>query len=268
MKIVKKFLIFFAASTFAVSMTHAQVITGNLDFIGFTNFSTVGGAANANIIDPNADIDTSSGFLSAILGRGASGNGYGAYGSSTAALNDDTFGSAYTFDNTGLASSAIKFVTDSGNHRLDLLVKNESTTNAFKLQGLHFDARIPNANANNIYTVQYLSNNGNSNLKNVYTNSGVENLADIDTATLSEGISEVDISIAAGLTGGGPVRLEAGDQASFRITWTGSAANFAQTQIDNVAFSGTFLAAVPEPSTYALLAGFAVFLFVAIKSRK
>ena len=265
MKTVIKTLLFFTASFFALPMTHAQVISGDLDYIGWTNFSTVGGA-DTNIRDAAADFDSSGGFLSGILGQGASGNGYGAYGSSTGNfLNDNTFGDDISFAG-GTGNSAIKVITNDGRHRLDLLVKNESTTYDFKLAKLHFDVRIPNANANEVYTVQYLSNNGNSSLQNVSTNSGVNNLAEIGTGTLAIGSHGVDMSIAANLANSGPVRLGAGDQASFRITWTGSGANFAQTQLDNIAFSGTYL--VPEPSTYALLAGFAVFMFVAIKRRK
>jgi hypothetical protein len=48
-----------------------------------------------------------------------------------------------------------------------------------------------------------------------------------------------------------------------------SAVDFSLAAADNVSVSGslTGIAAVPEPSTYALLAGFAAFIFVAIRRR-
>ena len=48
---------------------------------------------------------------------------------------------------------------------------------------------------------------------------------------------------------------------------TGLNANPA-TDWGNVQISGLSATAVPEPSTYALIAGFAAFVFVAIRRRK
>jgi hypothetical protein len=64
---------------------------------------------------------------------------------------------------------------------------------------------------------------------------------------------------------GTSVRLAPGDSAIFRFRWTSSNTDFAQSQIDNLAFSGTFQdqnngfalidpAAVPEPGVIILLA--------------
>jgi hypothetical protein len=58
--------------------------------------------------------------------------------------------------------------------------------------------------------------------------------------------------------------------ASSSFAWNDiSAVDFSLAAADNVSVSGslTGIAAVPEPSTYALLAGFAAFIFVAIRRR-
>ena len=61
--------------------------------------------------------------------------------------------------------------------------------------------------------------------------------------------------------------LAAGAKASFRLEMSGNngGTGNAQTHFDTLTIN---VSAVPEPSTYALLAGFAAFLFVAIKRRK
>jgi hypothetical protein len=258
-----------AASAFAFSVTVTNAQTAGIQYVlGWSTFDTVGDN-NTKLNDTTPNLDTSGGFLSGAIGTNASGNGYGGQGKNTAVIsgmNDGTFGSEIAF--TGSGNSVMKAITDSGRHRIDFKITNESTTNAFRLQKIHFDARVANANANDTYLIEYLSNNGNSNLFNVSTQSNVSNLADIATDTLSVGTSEHDISIASNLTGSGPVRLAAGDSASFRITWTGSAANFAQTQMDNLAFSGEFIAnAVPEPSSYALLAGLFACSYMMVRRR-
>jgi len=51
------------------------------------------------------------------------------------------------------------------------------------------------------------------------------------------------------------------------MTMRGINANPA-TDWGSVSFSGLTASAVPEPSTYALIAGFAAFIFVAIRRRK
>ena len=258
-----------AASAFAFSVTVSTAQTAGVQYVlGWSTFDTAGDN-NAKLNDTTPNVDTSGGFLSGAIGTNASGNGYGGQGKNTSVisgLNDGTFGSEIGF--TGSGNSAMKLITDSGRHRIDFKITNDSSTNAFRLQKIHFDARVANANANDTYLIEYLSNNGNSNLFNVSTQSNVSNLADIASDTLAVGVSQIDVSIASDLSGGGPVRLAAGDSASFRITWTGSAANFAQTQMDNLAFSGEFIAnAVPEPSSYALLAGLFACTYMMVRRR-
>lgn len=78
---------------------------------------------------------------------------------------------------------------------------------------------------------------------------------------------------------GSTVKLAPGARAAFELAWLGdrdsdleasqASPNYGggtkQTQFDMMVINATV---VPEPSTYALLAGFAAFLFVAVKRRK
>tara|TARA_B110000037_G_scaffold212502_1_gene265328 strand:+ start:419 stop:1270 length:852 start_codon:yes stop_codon:yes gene_type:complete len=255
-----------AALAFSISSSYAQTIDGSTVYLGWSDFDvSVAGNNNSKIqeLTPN---ETGGGFLSGIVGVGASGNGYGAKGrfaNNVTGVNDSTLGGLT--DGPDMSSTnnlAVKFTTLGGFHRLDFLIKNESLTNDFVLDSIHFDNRNPNAASNNAFTIQYLANNGTSNLQNMGTGANVSNLAFIAGSSATEGVSSAlgnnshDISIAANIAGNqAGVKLAAGDQASFRITFIGSSLSDAskQNQLDNLGFSGSF--AVPEPSSYALLAG-------------
>ena len=124
---------------------------------------------------------------------------------------------------------------------------------------------------NSLYSI--LLTTDNSNLQNMGTGANVSNLAFLAGTSLTEGvvaaadISEHDVSIAANIAGNqAGVKLAAGDQASFRISWIGSTNANAQTQMDNLAISGVF-AAVPEPSSYALLAGLFACTYMMVRRR-
>jgi len=266
-----------AAFAFSISSSNAQIIDGSTAYMGFSQFLvSTPGNNNSNLAEVTPD--RSNEFLSGAIGATASGNGYGGYGKFTnniTGLNDDNFGSVVGGpDLTGVGgNSAIKFKTGDNRYRLDFMIKNESLTADFILDSIHFDSRVPDATANNAFVIQYLANNGNSNLQNMGTNANVSNLAFIAGTSLTEGasaaigISEHDVSIAAQLAGGGAgVKLAAGDQASFRISWIGSSNINKQNQMDNLAISGVF-AAVPEPSSYALLAGLFACTYMMVRRR-
>lgn len=266
-----------AAFAFSSSSSNAQVIDGSTAYMGFSQFLvSEPGNNNSNLAESTPD--RSSEFLSGMVGVGSSGNGYGGYGkfaNNITGLNDSSFGSVVGGpDLTGVGgNSAIKFKTGDNRYRLDFMIKNESLTADFILDSIHFDSRVPDETANNAYVIQYLANNGNSNLQNMGTNANVSNLAYIAGTSLTEGasaavgISEHDVSIAAQLAGGGAgVKLAAGDQASFRISWIGSSNINKQNQMDNLAISGVF-AAVPEPSSYALLAGLFACTYMMVRRR-
>ena len=261
-----------AAFAFSISSTNAQTV-----YMGFSQFLvSESGNNNSNLAESTPD--RSSEFLSGIAGVGASGNGYGGFGkfaNNIAGLNDSSYGSVVGGpDLTGVGgNSAIKFKTADNRYRLDFLIKNDSLTADFILDSIHFDSRVPNATANNEFVIQYLSNNGNSNLQNMGTGSNVSNLAFLagtsltSGASAAEGISEHDVSIAAQIAGNqAGVKLAAGDQASFRISWIGSTNANQQNQMDNLAISGVF-AAVPEPSSYALLAGLFACTYMMVRRR-
>jgi len=265
------------AFAFSISSSNAQTIDGSTAYMGFSQFLvSESGNNNSNLAESTPD--RSSEFLSGIAGVGASGNGYGGFGkfaNNIEGLNDSSYGSVVGGpDLTGVGgNSAVKFKTADNRYRLDFLIKNDSLTADFILDSIHFDSRVPNATANNEFVIQYLSNNGNSNLQNMGTGSNVSNLAFLagtsltSGASAAEGISEHDVSIAAQIAGNqAGVKLAAGDQASFRISWIGSTNANAQTQMDNLAISGVF-AAVPEPSSYALLAGLFACTYMMVRRR-
>ena len=107
------------------------------------------------------------------------------------------------------------------------------------------------------------------------TGDNVGNLAFIAGSSATEGVavdvgvSQHDVSIAANLAGNNVgVKLAPGDKASFRISWFGSTNTQKQNQMDNLAISGVFAAAaVPEPSSYALLAGLFACTFMMVRRR-
>ena len=265
-----------AALAFSISSSYAQIIDGSTVYMGFSQFLvSESGNNNSNLAESTPD--RSNEFLSGIAGVGASGNGFGGYGkfaNNIAGLNDSNYGSVVGGpDLTGVGgNSAIKFKTGDNRYRLDFMIKNDSLGD-FILDSIHFDSRVPNATANNAFVIQYLANNGNSNLQNMGTGANVSNLAFLagtsltDGVSVAEGISEHDVSIAANIAGNqAGVKLAAGDQASFRISWIGSTNVNAQTQMDNLAISGVF-AAVPEPSSYALLAGLFACTYMMVRRR-
>ena len=276
-KLLKLSLAAAAAFAFSISSSNAQTIDGSTAYMGFTQFLVLTpGSNNTKINEVTPDFD-GGGYLSGAVGATASGNGFGGFGKfangGIAGLNDSSFGGVTDGpDLTGIGgNSAVKFRTTDGLNRLDFLIKNESSAADFILDSIHFDNRNPNANANNAFTIQYLSNNALSNLQNMGTGANVSNLAYI-AGSATEGVSSPiganahDVSIAANIAGNqAGVKLAAGDQASFRITWTGSALGGQQNQLDNLGISGVF--AVPEPSSYALLAGLFACTYMMVRRR-
>ena len=126
----------------------------------------------------------------------------------------------------------------------DFSITNESDF-AFRLETIHFDARSANANGANQLDLIYLAG-GASNLIRATTGTEVLDLHVITELTFPSNevlpaVHNVSAGLAGSFTTPTAVRLFPGDTASFRFRFSGAVTDFAQSQIDNLAISGTFL---------------------------
>lgn len=222
---------------------------------------------------PGGNIGPDNTYLTGTLGVAASAGGRKGRGQQTnnAFLNGDGFGneaadSSREIINITLAdgspgmrigpfgdpmqgapdgTSSWKFST-SGNERTgDFRVTNESDY-YFRLQFIHFDARLGNANSPQNLEIKYLSgdgtmfdnaltrsDNGNElvDLNNVYNN-------DFGPFVMGSQVTQVSHSIGGAI--GTQAFLAPGESAGFRFVWTDFLTNGAESQIDNLAFEGQF----------------------------
>lgn len=243
------------------------------------DFSPVGGNSNGS-------------YLTGIIGAGASNLGRAGLGQNTSNsfLNGPTFGSntvgaapfGMNIVDVPLAdgsagqrigpqgqagTSSWKFRTNGNEEFGDFSITNHSDY-AFRLERLHFDARVGNANSPMDMDIIYLAS-GNSNLVRVSTGTEVPDLH-VFTATSfgsAPATQNISASIAASFASPTAVRLAPGESASFRIRWSNALGAFAESQLDNLALSGTFqdqnngfasinpnLVPVPEPTGLAVIA--------------
>ena len=277
----------------AMGLSFASVSHSDIAVIGWQTFQNFGANNNTGISDSTPDTNSTydatpvgsnvnNWYLTGTIGPAASGTGRRGLGQATNNnfLNGATFGSDlnivdYTLANGaagerigpfgGSGTSSWKF----GNNNNGQLQGDFQVTNVsdyfFRLENVHFDARgFPAAASPNELKLNYLA--APSNLINVNTNSEVQDgktfynnvWSETGTENVSQGIAAVINSSA---------RLAPGDSASFRFLWSGQSGN-GQAQIDNVAFSGTFLdqndgfnpinpwdlTAVPEPGSLGIWA--------------
>ncbi|MEM0897794.1 MAG: hypothetical protein AAGJ79_13030 [Verrucomicrobiota bacterium] len=257
----------------------SQGASAQVHVIGWQTFDNAGANNNSGISDSTADsnstfdstpVGSNNGglYLTGIIGPGASILGRQGYGQATnnSFLNGQFFGENSVPDGIdilsvtladgspgsrigpqgGSGTSAWKFRGDGNQEFGDVSIKNESDY-VFRLERIHFDARSLNSNANAAKALDlvYLSG-GDSNL--VRGDSGVEvsDLRELAAVTFPSGESNVSVhnvsaSVAAALSPETAARLLPGDAASFRFRWSSFNTDFAEVQIDNVAFSGTFL---------------------------
>ncbi|MEO1584316.1 MAG: hypothetical protein AAFR96_07060 [Planctomycetota bacterium] len=163
-------------------------------------------------------------------------------------------------------ASSWKFQTNGNQEFGDFSITNHSDF-SFRLERFHYDARRGGANSPQDLDLIYLAS-GNSNLIRSSTGTEVPDLHVFSASNFASAPSAQNISAsaAASFTNSTSVRLGPGETASFRFRWTNSVTDFAQSQIDNLAISGTFLnqndgfapidpvAFIPAPASVSLLA--------------
>ena len=277
---------------FALTLTPA-LVTADIAVIGWQTYDNfTAGNNNSGISDSTPDTNSTydstprgshvnNWYLTGSIGPAASNTGRRGYGQATnnTFLNGPTFGADlnivdYTLADGspgerigpfgGTGTSSWKF----GNNTNSQLQGDFQLTNVsgyyFRLEHIHFDARgFAAATSPNELTLNYLA--APSNLINTNTGTEVQDGKTFYNFTWSErGTENVSQSLAAVINSS--ARLAPGDSASFRFLWSGQT-GFGQSQIDNLAFSGTFLdqnngfnpinpwdvGAIPEPGTGGIL---------------
>ena len=160
-------------------------------------------------------------------------------------------------------------------------VRNQYTTTApghpNHLQFSYVDSNVDRFNSTLIKTsADGLANNGEYISDSEVDDSTYIVPLDVTTFSANETL-QVTHNLASII--GSTVKLAPGARAAFELAWLGArdsdlsasqaspsyGGGTKQTQFDMMVINATV---VPEPSTYALIAGFAAFLFVAIKRRK
>ena len=265
MRITNKQVAAIIIATFSLSLVrYSEADIAVIGWQTFDNFTA--GNNNSGINDSTPDTNSTydstpvgsnvnNWYLTGTIGPNASNTGRRGYGQATnnTFLNGATFGADlniidYTLADGspgerigpfgGSGTSSWKF----GNNTNPQLQGDFQVTNVsdyfFRLEDIHFDARgLPAGTSANELTLNYLA--APSNLINVSTNSEVQDGKTFYNNTWNEkGVENVSQGIAAVINSS--ARLAPGDSATFRFLWTGQT-GFGQTQIDNLAFSGTFL---------------------------
>ena len=142
--------------------------------------------------------------------------------------------------------SSWRFQTNGNQEFGDFSITNESDF-YFRLERIHYDARSFNANAPQDLDLIYLAGGASNLIRVGGFNPGTEvpdlhvisEVAFPSTEVLTA-VHNVSASLPTSFIDPTAVRLAPGDTASFRFRWTNAATDFAQSQIDNLAISGTF----------------------------
>ena len=217
---------------------------------------------------PVGNISASNHYLTGIIGVGASSQGWVGLGQATNNdfLNGERFGGGSAGNgelivNWPLAdgspgvrigpfgsaeASSWKFgnssaLNQAGRLKGDVRITNNSDY-YFRLEFIHYDARgLVVASSPNKLELKYLTGDNtvvDNNLVLKSTGNELVNLKLMNTTTWTEKSVEL-ISRSVGSAVDGSVYLAPGDSASFRFIWSGESGS-GQTQIDNIAFEGTF----------------------------
>ena len=252
-------------------------------FIGWQTFSNCGANNNTGVCDetpesnstfdatPAGSIGGSSTYLAGVLGVNASSAGRKGRGQSAnnSFLNGSGFGnqaadSTRLIENITLAdgspgvrigpqgsptqgapngTSSWKFSTSINERTGDLRVTNLSERFYFRVQWLHFDARVGNGNSPKRLEIKYLSGDGTA-LDNALTRkdngSELVNLNNVYSNDFGPGPAAFNISHSLGGTIGTQAYLAPGASAAFRFVWSDQVTNGAESQLDNIAIEGQF----------------------------
>lgn len=248
--------------------------------IGWQTFENVAGNnANMQDSTPDNNttydatpVGTSAGnvYLTGVIGAGASSLGRDGWGIATNSsfLNGPGFGdesadSSRLIVNNLMAdgtagtrigpngcgagcASSWKF-GNSGNQRIgDVQITNNSDY-FFRIEHAHFDARVGSAGSPDNLQMVYLSGDGtpfDNDLLRFDTGNELNNLTslynvDFDpTDSNGAGVSNVSRSLGVALST--QAYLAPGSSAAFRFIWSGEATSSSHSQIDNLAYEGTF----------------------------
>ena len=268
-------------------------------FIGWQTFSNCGGNNNTGVCDTSPDsnstfdatpvgnIGPGNTYLTGAIGTAASSGGRSGRGRQTnnSFLNGPGFGnesadSSRLIENItlsdgspgarigpqgGAGTSAWKFSTSTNERTGDIRVTNESDY-FFRVQFIHFDARVGNANSPQNLEIKYLSGDGtafDNALSRLDNGSELVDLNNVYNNDFGPGSAAFNVSLSLGGVIGTQAYLAPGESAGFRFVWTDFATSGAESQLDNIAFEGQFFetagltneldpSVVPEPTTATL----------------
>ena len=282
-------------------------------FIGWQTFSNCGGNNNSGICDttpesnstfdatPFGSIGPANTYLTGAIGTNASSAGRRGRGQQTnnGFLNGPGFGnesadSSRLIENITLSdgtpgtrigpqggggTSAWKFSTSSNERTGDIRITNESDY-YFRLQLIHFDARVGNSNSPQNLEIKYLAGDGtalDNALQRFDNGNELVDLNNVYNNDFGPGSAAFNVSLALGGVTGTQVYVAPGQSAGFRFVWTDFVTTGAESQLDNIAFEGQFFetasllaeidpSVVPEPGT-ATLFGLGLMGLAAVRRR-
>lgn len=171
------------------------------------------------------------------------------------------FGSALQGAPNG--TSSWKFSTSVNERTGDIRFTNESSF-FFRLQFIHFDARIGNANSPQNLEIKYLAGDGtafDNALLRLDNGSELIDLNNVYNTDYGPGPTVSNVSHSLGGVIGTQAYLAPGESAAFRFVWSDFLTNGAESQLDNIAFEGQFFldpgltieVPLPEPTAAVAL---------------